>query len=354
MKHTLDELLDIVYRYYPRGVGMIDGDIDIKTIRDSEEHARLVAARKKAATDERWHSMRRRISERFPDMLMNHSLHLPTGSSDACYSFTIHLPGTAQDRLLWGQVSFLVPYYVIHASRNIETVQETPKDFFMVEFQGIHFQVDGSPLDPRLVSNPDDERLKHVTTERHVVTFDLLSEERPYAEWIAREIEATFGYEPMPPEIGAVLVPELATPHLPEENRLYDCLFSDHPTWVNPSPSDVPAPGAKVDASQLTEPFKAVLTVQAALFGAWLTLERKTGAFHVAMQIDGILRKKEVRWALAEIRQRLDLPVTPHGMAAKGELEAAMRELEELVAVWEGDGAPSDAMVAWASSFLAR
>ena len=160
--------------------------------------------------------MRRSISERFPDMLMNHSLHLTTDSyDDACYSFTIHLPGAAQDRLLWGQVSFWVPYYVIHASCNIEVVQETRKDFFAIIFQGIHFQVDGSPLDPRFVSNPDDERLKHVTIQPHVVTFDLLPEERPYAEWIAREIEATFGYEPMPPEIGTVLVPELATPHLP-------------------------------------------------------------------------------------------------------------------------------------------
>ena len=47
MKHTFDEVLDIVYRYYPRGVGMVDGDIDINAIRDSEEHARLVARGKR-------------------------------------------------------------------------------------------------------------------------------------------------------------------------------------------------------------------------------------------------------------------------------------------------------------------
>jgi hypothetical protein len=44
MKHIQGELLDIVYRHYPRGVGMVDGDIDIQLIYDSEEHARLVAA----------------------------------------------------------------------------------------------------------------------------------------------------------------------------------------------------------------------------------------------------------------------------------------------------------------------
>ncbi|MDI3282278.1 hypothetical protein [Polyangium sp. 15x6] len=355
MKHTLDELLDIVYRYYPRGVGMVDGDLDRNAIDNSEEHARLVAARKKAATDERWHALRRRIEERFPEApLMNYSLHLPTGGHDACYSFAIHLPGASRDRSLWFQVSFLAPYYIIHKSCTIDIVKETRKDFFPVIFQGLHFQVDGSPFDPRLVSNPDDERLKHVTIERHYITFDLLPDERPYAEWIAREIEATFGCEPMPPEVGTLLVPDLATPHLPGENRLYDCLFSDQHTWVKPSPSDVPAPGVRVDPSQLTEPFKAVLTVQAALFGTLLTLERETKSFYAVVGTDGTLRKEEMLRILAEIRKHLDLPATPRVIAAKGELEASMRAFETLLAAWEGDGAPSDAMVAWASNFLAR
>lgn len=52
MKHTQDELLDIVYRHYPRGVGMVDGDIDIQLIYDSEEHARLSAGRRVEADHE--------------------------------------------------------------------------------------------------------------------------------------------------------------------------------------------------------------------------------------------------------------------------------------------------------------
>ncbi len=39
MKHSIDELLDIVYRYYPRGVGLIDdGDIDVQLCTKTEEH----------------------------------------------------------------------------------------------------------------------------------------------------------------------------------------------------------------------------------------------------------------------------------------------------------------------------
>jgi hypothetical protein len=228
-------------------------------------------------------------------------------------------------------------------------------DSFRVEFQGIDFRVERSPLDPEINSNVDDQRLKRVTIERHYDTFDLLPDQRPYAEWIAREIEVTFGCEPMPPEIGTVLVPELATPKLPGETRLYDCLFSDHHQWVKSSPSDVPAPSVTVDPRQLTAPFIAVLTVEAALFATWFILEREMGrSFYAVVSTDGILRKERVLWALAEIRKLLDLAVTPRVIAARGELEAATRDFEALVAAWDGDGAPSDAMVAWASNFLAR
>ena len=99
MKHTQGELLDIVYRYYPRGVGIVDGDIDVQLIYASEEHARLVAARQQVATDERWPALFRRIVERFPDAsLMNRALYLPTGGQDACHSFTLYLPGAADQR----------------------------------------------------------------------------------------------------------------------------------------------------------------------------------------------------------------------------------------------------------------
>lgn len=272
MKMTRSDLLDVIYRYYPRGVGLIDGNIDAQAIDGSEEHARLVAARLQAAKDERWHAMRRRIEERFPDApLTNYSLHLPSGRHDACYSFTISLPGAAKDRTLSFQVSFLAPYYIIHRSCTAHIVRERRTDFFLVTFRGMNFHVARSPFDRDLIASLDDESLKPATFERQHITFDLLPEQRPYAEWIAREIESTFGCEPMPKEIGTMLVPELATPKLPGEVRIFDCLFSDD-QWVEPSWSDERSPGVSLDASSLTEPLSAVLTVLAAVNQLALTL----------------------------------------------------------------------------------
>ena len=362
MKHTIDDLLHIVYRYYPRGVGIVDGDLDMQAINDSEEHARLVAARIQAAKDERWPAMRRRIEERFPDApLMNDSLHLPTGRHDACYSFNISLPGATNDRTLWFQVSFLAPYYIIHKACTTDIEKEPRTDFFLVTFQEMSFHVLRSLLDRELISSLGDERLKPVTITRRHVTFDLLPDERPYAEWIAREIETTFGCERMPPEVGTVLVPDLATPKLPGEVRLYDCLFTND-DWVKPSPSDVPAPAVRIDASSLTEPFIAVLTVLAALNRVALTLtiearraEREGGfAIHWVVKTDGMLHKGEVLCVLAMIRSLMDSPLTPRGIAARREFETATPEFEALAAAWDGDGAPPCAMVAWASRLLAN
>ncbi len=352
IKHTQGELLDIIYRYYPRGVGIVDGDIDVQLINDSEEHARLVAARQQVATDERWPAMFRRIVERFPDVsLMNGSLYLPTGGQDACNSFTLSLPGAADHRMLCFQVSFLAPYYMIYGSRIIDIVNEPRKDSFRVIWFGLHFHVERSPFDPELIANVDDEPRKLVTTKRHYVTFDLLPDERPYADWISREIETTFECEPMPPEVGTVLVPDLATPKLPGEVRLYDCLFSEE-EWGRPSPADMPASAACVYPVHLTEPFLATLTVLAALYHSFLFLSGRRKGYCV-VSVDGMLRKELGLQTLAEIRRLIESPETPCSMAAKGKLEGAMGELEALVAAWDGNGAPSDAMVAWASSLLA-
>ncbi|MGK3998161.1 hypothetical protein [Sorangium sp. So ce1024] len=353
MKHSIDELLGIVYRYYPRGVGLTDdGDIDVQLCKKTEEHARLVSARIRASKDERWHSMLRRIAERFPGMLMNHSLHLPTGGWDGCYSFTINLPGSASGPI-WFHVSFLAPYYIVHCLRTVEIVKQTT-DLFAVEFRDMRFLVHRSPFDPSVVSRPDDSR-RFVAVRKNYASFDLLPEAQPCAEWISRDIEATFGCELMPPEIGTVLVPDVtAGLGLPGEVRLYDCLFSDQHTWVKPSPHDVPGPGVDVEASNLADSLVAVLTVLAALYQiAWtLVPEVQSGSSYWVVTTDGVLRKEEVAKALAKIHLLLQSPETPRGIAAKRELEAAARELAALVASWDGEGEPPAAMVAWASSFL--
>jgi hypothetical protein len=352
MKHSLGELLDIVYRYYPRWVG-ITGDVDEQLRSQTEEHARLVAARIQASKDERWQTMLRRIGDRFPGMLMNHSLHLPTGGCDGCYSFTIDLP-KSNGESLWFQASFLAPYYIVHSSRTIEIVKQT-RDLFSVEFRGERFIVHRNPFDPGFVSHAD-ESLRFVTIKRRYVTFDLLPDEQPCVEWISRDIEATFGCERMPPEIGTVLVPDVtAGVRLPGEVRLYDCLFSDQHTWVEPSPSEVSASGVEVEATNLTDSLIAVLSVLAAIYRILWTLmpEVQSGSSYWVMTTDGVLHKEEVLKALAKIRVLIESPKTPRGIASKRELEAATREIEALIATWDGEGAPPDAMVAWASGFLA-
>ncbi|WP_437951243.1 hypothetical protein WME98_10625 [Sorangium sp. So ce296] len=355
MRHSLDELLGIVYRYYPRGVGITD-DVDEELIRQTEEHARLVAARIQASKDERWHSMLRRIGDRFPCMLRNHSLHLTAGGCDGCYSFTIDLRRSTGEPL-WFQISFLAPYYIIHRSCTFEIVKE-PRDSFTVSFRGMLFIVSRSPLDPWLVSNPDHDSPRTVTVTRRYVAFDLSPDEQPCADWIAHEIEATFGCERMPPEVGTVLVPDVVPGvRLPGEARLYDCLFSDQHTWVKPSPSEEPAPRAKVDESSLTERFVAVLTVLRAHHQIGWTLrwpamvrrlpesERQSAAVFLSASTDGLLHKDKMLEELARMRPHDESPETLRAMAAK-------RELEALVASWDGEGEPPASMVAWASSFL--
>ncbi|WP_437477217.1 hypothetical protein WME75_27835 [Sorangium sp. So ce1014] len=354
MKHNVDELLDIVYRYYPRGVGIMDdGDIDVQRCAETEEHDRLVRARIQASKGDRWRSLQRRIRDGFPGRFRNHSLHLPGGGCDACYSFSIDMPEST-GRTLWFHVSFLVPYYIVHSERTVDIVKRT-RDSFSVKFLGLHFIVPRSPFDPRFVARPDDGQ-KFAIIGREYATFDLLPDEQPCAEWISGDIEATFGCERMPPEIGTVLVPDVMPGlRLPGEARLYDCLFTDQHRWVEPSPSDEPAPGVQIETSNLTQPLIAVLTVLTALYCIlWpLMPELQSGSCYCVVETDGVLRKDELIDTLAKIRVLLEPPMTPWGIAAKREFEAATREIEALVASWDGDGEPPAAMIAWAMSFLA-
>ncbi|WP_437753702.1 hypothetical protein [Sorangium sp. So ce1389] len=354
MKHSLDDLLDIVYRFYRRGTGSAD-DVDFQIRNETEEHARLVAARIQASKDERWHSMQRRIRDRFPGMFMNQSLHLPAGDYDGCYSFTIDLPN-ATDRTLWFEVSFLAPYYIVHSWRTVELVKQTSESF-LVEFRGMYVIVNRSPFDPAFVSRPDDS-LRFATVKESYVAFDLLPDEWLCAEWISRDIEETFGCERMPPEIGTVFVPDVTVDlRLPGEVRLYDCLFSNRHTWVKPSPSEEPAPRARVDESSLTGRFVALLTVLRAHYQIGLTLrwpamirrlpepDRQSAAVSLSASTDGFLHKGKMLEELAHMRPHDESPETLRAMAAK-------RELEALVASWDGEGEPPAAMVAWASDFL--
>lgn len=64
-----------------------------------------------------------------------------------------------------------------------------------------------------------------------------IPEEEPVAREIARELEATYpGYQPIPPELGNDVVPDVAmNVVLMGEATIYMCLFSDVWTWVDPA-----------------------------------------------------------------------------------------------------------------------
>jgi hypothetical protein len=69
---------------------------------------------------------------------------------------------------------------------------------------------------------------EHTMATRRDISFAFTPDEQPYAESIAREIEATYGFERMPPEVGNVIVPDVSVGgRLLGEARLFDCLFSD-------------------------------------------------------------------------------------------------------------------------------
>jgi hypothetical protein len=159
---TRSELLEVIYRFYPRGLWPDDPGFA-----DTKEHRRLVdAARRAVAEYPTWTAMFRRLAARYT--LQNESLFLLAGGIDPAYSAYVILPG----RTLGFHVCFLGPYYGIHRT--------------------------GAPG------------------------------EEPAASDIAREIEATYpGYEPIPPELGNEVVPDVAPdPRLLGEATIYECLLA--------------------------------------------------------------------------------------------------------------------------------
>lgn len=224
MKHSVDELFDIVYRYYPRRMERQDPRYE-----QSDEYQRLSAARRQAGADAGpWRTMLTQLQRQFPsDNVVNRSLHLPIGSQDAAYSGHISVPSSPGERAhsIGFLVSFLAPYYVVYSSRFLgdATKEEHPA-------QATRFRIT-IPWDEEadVPGTPHVEDWQPSTPARRVIRFDFSVDEQPYAAWIAREVEATWGgYQPMPPEIGKLVVPDVAT-DLPGlgEATLYDCLFSD-------------------------------------------------------------------------------------------------------------------------------
>jgi hypothetical protein len=63
---------------------------------------------------------------------------------------------------------------------------------------------------------------------KDIIALDFTPDEQPYAAWISREIETTFDHERMPPEVGKVIVPDVATGvRWSGQATISDCLMSD-------------------------------------------------------------------------------------------------------------------------------
>ena len=174
-----NDLLELVYRYYPRGIRHYMESYqppDEPVYGDTSEHVRLKeAARRGQEEYPTWIAMFRRLEDRYS--AQNESLYLLSGGPDPAYSARIWL---ANDVALSFHVSLLGPYYGIH--------------------------LPGIP------------------------------EEEPVAREIAREIEVTYsGYQQIPADIGNKIVPDLEAGSDFGTASIYVCLFSEVWTWIQPA-----------------------------------------------------------------------------------------------------------------------
>jgi hypothetical protein len=192
MKHSVEELLEIVYRYYPRGVRLSE-----PAYPRTEEYGRRVEARREAINDyQRFLALLGRLRARFTEgSVEDLALYHPRGDFTASFSARLVLPTLPPhvgQHALYFMRSFLAPYYIIVSATSL-----------YVKKKGGGYKI--------------------TEEERHTLT----AEEEPYATIIAAEIEATFGGERMPTDVGEVLVPDVDTQRRSiGESTLFDCFFT--------------------------------------------------------------------------------------------------------------------------------
>lgn len=162
---THSDLLDLVYRFYPRGLtfGGLGYDDTV------ERHRQREAARRGAAEHPTWKAMIRRLGA------TDQSVFGSDGVYDPAYSGYVVIPG----HTLGFFVSVLGPCYGIRRT--------------------------GAPG------------------------------EEPRALELAREIEATYpGYEPIPPELGDQVVPDVTLDgRVFGKATVHDCLLSQDWEWIS-------------------------------------------------------------------------------------------------------------------------
>lgn len=202
MKHSIEELVALARHYYPAAPWYQEPEGKTETER------RLAAGRVAGARYSVWRDMHRRIQQQLPGCsVSDRSFYLQgPASCDGCFWADIELPllppDVGTDELVF-LVSTLAPYYVIYRRVYIvvpDTAPRSPSDLW-----------------------PGDDRA------RHALNFELTAEEEPFARVLASEIERTFGYETLPPEIGKEVIPDLTTPQSRlGRTTIYDCLFMGH------------------------------------------------------------------------------------------------------------------------------
>jgi hypothetical protein len=189
MKHCVDELIELTYQFYPKGLW--DHDPGYKT---SAEYRRLLDARQGSVNQViRFRALLNRLHMRFPACSIAQRLYLIPQVMDACFPAKFILPTFKDDdgeHALVMLMSILAPYYALYRT--------------------LYF------------CNENDKAV------RAPVSFELSVYEQPYGQAIAEEIETTFGYERMPPEIGHVIVPGACVGNQQlGKATLFDCLFTD-------------------------------------------------------------------------------------------------------------------------------
>lgn len=202
MRHTAEELLAIAYLYFPRGM-----QTDDPRYADTPEVARQKAARIPVSDRyNAWRQMLERLRRRFPpDQFPGFRvddgcpfLAVATAEPllDRCYTGSLWPPVRSpreRHHSLEFLVSFVVPYYTIAS------------------------YVIGFPPDPGAIFGGE-----------HTRTFDLSTDELPFARAIAEEIRTTFpDHEPILPEVGLTVVPDVQAGNKGfGETTIFTCLFS--------------------------------------------------------------------------------------------------------------------------------
>jgi hypothetical protein len=263
VKHSIEELLDVVYRHYPREIPSND-----PRYAQSEEYQRLVAARRAAgAAAEPWRGMLRRLDARFPECsALDGSLHLPTGGLDAGYCGSLHRttpPPGEHSHTVDFRVSFLVPYYLVFGFRVVDEGPEDTGDgpiwfdtetcYFGAKFGDTPSVASIKPAESAneagrapvwfdgnacyigekfqgtaAVAGIKPEKWQRASKRRMHHSFTPAPEDQVYWEAVSREVETTFGYEPMPIDVVRTVVPDVMTNmRLFGQATLCDCLMSD-------------------------------------------------------------------------------------------------------------------------------